>query len=101
MSSDDFKSLEIQFLVHFILDLIDHNEFGIDSFKISSWKLQYKSTFGTSDNFRPSFDISDVKRLLLLKLFYFLMNLIGISLIPNPPVEFQVKNIQLIIHAIR
>jgi hypothetical protein len=101
VSSDDFKSLEIQFLVHFILDLIDHNEFGIDSFKISSGKLQYKSTFGTSDNFRPSFDISDVKRLLLLKLFYFLMNLIGISLIPNPPVEFQVKNIQLIIHAIR
>lgn len=60
MGSDDFKSLEIHFLVHFILDLIDHNEFGIDSLKISSGKLQNKSTFGASDNFRPSFDISNV-----------------------------------------
>lgn len=60
VSSDDFKSLEVQFLVHFILDLIDHNELGVDSFKVSSGKLQYKSAFGASDNFGPSFDISNI-----------------------------------------
>lgn len=39
VSSDDFKSLKVQFLDHFIFHLIDHDEFGVDSFKISSGKL--------------------------------------------------------------
>jgi len=86
MGTDYFKCFTILFLLHLVFNLVDHYYFGIDCLQISSRKLKDDSTFGTCDNLRPSFNISHIQHLFLLKFLYFLFNCIYIDPIPNPSI---------------
>ena len=75
MSSYNLEGLFVLFLLHFVFNFIDHDCFRVDSLKVSSWKLENYSSFGTSNNFRSSLDISDIQELFLFQLFHSLAEL--------------------------
>lgn len=70
MSSDNLEGFFVLLLLHFVFNFIDHDDFRVDSLKVSSWELENYSSFGTSDYFRSSFDISDIQELFLFQLFH-------------------------------
>ena len=101
MRADNLKCLPVKFLFHFIFNFCDHENFGVNGLEITSRKLKDDSTFGASDDRGPSFNISDVEELLLIKFFNFLMELSPIRrLIPQPPVQLQIKDKEPVIHVI-
>jgi hypothetical protein len=100
MAANDLEGLSVFFLFHLVLDLIDHNEFGVDGLKVSSRLLEDDSTFGAGDDFGSSLHISHIEKLFLLKFLYFFMNLSACDILPDPPVEFEVEYKELVIHAI-
>lgn len=70
MSSDNLEGFFVLFLLHFVFNLIDHDDFRVDSLKVSSWELENYSSFGASNDFRSSLDISDIQELFLFQLFH-------------------------------
>jgi hypothetical protein len=101
MRADNLKCLPVKFLFHFIFDFCDHEKFRINGLKIASGELEDYSSFGAGDDRGPSFNVSDVKELLLNKFLNFFLELTPIHrLIPQPPVQLKVKDKEPVVHVI-
>lgn len=91
----------MEFFLHFIFDLIDHEKFRVNGLKVTSGELEDDSVFGAGDDFGASFDVSDVEELFLDDFLDFLLELSSIrGLIPQPSVELKIKHKQPIVHII-
>jgi len=86
MSSDNLEGLFVFFLLHFVFNFIDHDDFRVDSLKISSWKLKNYSSFGTCDDLWSSLYISNIQKLFLFQLLNSLAELTCIRIVPNPTI---------------
>jgi hypothetical protein len=101
MRADNLKCLPVKFLFHFIFDFCDHEKFRVNGLKIASGELEDYSSFGAGDDRGPSFNVSDVKELLLNKFLNFFLELTPIHrLIPQPPVQLKVKDKEPVVHVI-
>jgi len=95
--ADDLESSPVLLGCDFLAHQVDHDHFGVNSFKVSPWQLEDHSALADSDDLGAPFDQTVIKQVLTLELAQFLLAF-GVLLL-QPLVEEEVDDKQFIIHA--
>ena len=97
MRADDLESSPVLLGCDFLAHQVDHDHFGVNSFKVSARQLEDHSALADSDDFGAPFHQTVIEQVFTLELSQFLL---ASGVLPlQPLVEEEVDDKQFIIHA--